>query len=122
MNFIKSNTDFISLLLHSQQQVHIFHLSTRSYSQHKALEEYYTKIGDLLDSYTETFQGAYGLLKGYKSFPIINNVNKIIPYFENLLKQIKKVVIPQQDTYLTNILDEIYQLIYQTLYKLKYLK
>jgi hypothetical protein len=122
MNFIKSNNNFVSLLLHSQQQAHIFHLSTTSYSQHKALEEYYTKIGDLLDTYIEAFQGAYGLFKDYKTYPIINNVNKIVPYFENLLKQIKQVIILPQDTYLNNILDEIYKLIYLTLYKLKYLK
>ena len=122
MNFIKSNTDFISRLLHSQQQVHVFHLASRSYSQHKALEEYYTKIGDLLDTYTEAFQGAHGLLKDYKTYPIINNVKKVVVYFQDLLKKINKVKIPKGDTSLNNILDSIYQLIYQTLYKLKYLK
>ena len=45
---IKSNTQLVSWLLHSHQQAHIFHLSTTSFAQHKALENYYTTIGNLL--------------------------------------------------------------------------
>jgi hypothetical protein len=116
---MKTNTELISLLLHSQQQAHVFHFVTRSYAQHKALEEYYTKISDLLDTYTEVFQGAYGLVTDYKTYPIIDNPKKVIVYFENLLKKINATVV--NDSYLSNILDNIYELVYRTIYKLKYL-
>ena len=33
--------DMISALINSQTQVHVFHLQTESYSEHKALQKYY---------------------------------------------------------------------------------
>ena len=47
----RSNSGFenmVSTLLHSQTQVHIFHLQTKSYSEHKALQGYYEGIDDLV--------------------------------------------------------------------------
>ena len=118
---IKSNTQLVSWLLHSQQQAHIFHLSTTSFAQHKALENYYTTIGNLLDSYAETFQGRYSLLRGYTTYPIQNDPKKSINYFENLLKIINSTKIPTNATELHNILDTIHELVNKTLYLLKYL-
>ena len=53
---------FLSLLMHSRTQTHIFHLDTKSFSQHKALELYYTSIVPLLDTYAETYKGKYGAI------------------------------------------------------------
>ena len=38
--------DLISVLLHSVNQVHTFHLQTKSFAEHKALNEYYDSVGD----------------------------------------------------------------------------
>jgi len=111
---------FISLLLHSRTQAHIFHFRTHSFAAHKALEEYYTGIVSLLDSYTEGYQGNYGLLSGYKSFNFSENPNLSVKYFERLIKQIEQTIVP--DAYLKNIMDTIYELTYKTLYLLKNLK
>jgi hypothetical protein len=116
----KSTVDFISLLLHSRTQAHIFHFRTHSFAAHKALEEYYTGIVSLLDSYTEGYQGNYGLLSGYKSFNFSENPNLSVKYFERLIKQIEQTIVP--DAYLKNIMDTIYELAYKTLYLLKNLK
>jgi hypothetical protein len=44
----------VSILLHSQTQVHIFHLQTKSYSEHKALQGYYEGIDALVDGIIES--------------------------------------------------------------------
>ena len=116
----KSTANFISLLFHSSTQAHIFHLRTGSYAAHKALKGYYTGIIPLLDSYTEGYQGNYGLLTGYETFKLSNNPNEAIKYFEQLIKQIEKTIVP--DGYLKNIMDTVYELTYKTLYLLKHLK
>ena len=47
----------ISYLFHSQTQVHIFHLQTTSFAEHKALQDYYDGIDDLIDGLVESYQG-----------------------------------------------------------------
>ena len=103
-----------SILLHSRTQAHVFHFKTTSYAQHKAFENYYTSILPLLDSYTEAYQGKYGIIKSFKSYPILNNINDAPKYFYKLINQIKNIKIT--DEYLKNIIEEINKLLYQTLY------
>jgi len=108
------------ILLHSRTQAHIYHFLTKSYAQHKALENYYTSIVPLLDSYTEAYQGKYGLIKNYKSsIPFSENPKTMVKYFKKLLVKIQKINIPDQ--YLQNIVDSVYELVYKTLYMLVYL-
>ena len=116
----KSNSHLISLLFHSRTQAHVFHFKTKSYAKHKALEEYYTAIVPLLDKYTETFQGRYGLMANYQTFPLDESPRNATRYFQGLLSAIEKTIVPNKT--LENILEEIYQLVDQTIYKLKYLK
>lgn len=120
---IEANNTLGSLLLHSQTQIHIFHLQTNSYAVHKALETYYKKIDNLLDNYIETFQGKYGILMNYIMYPI-NNSNKTeisISYLQNLqmiLYETSQNKLGRNDGDIRNILDEISDLINKTLYKL----
>jgi DNA-binding ferritin-like protein len=64
----EQNSDFdemVSRLLHSQTQVHVFHLGVKgsgSYAAHKALQGYYEGIDALVDGIIESFQGKYGLV------------------------------------------------------------
>ena len=41
--------EIVCKLLHSQTQVHVYHLQTTSYSEHKALQGYYEGIDALVD-------------------------------------------------------------------------
>jgi hypothetical protein len=113
----------ISYLFHSQTQVHIFHLQTTSFAEHKALQGYYEGIDDLVDGLVESYQGKYGIINGYETFRILGYTNKqqIITYFEALAKTVSVLRQPIQDSYLQNQVDEIMTLIESTLYKLKYL-
>ena len=108
---------FISTLMHSRTQSHIFHLRTKSFAQHKALQAYYEAIVPLLDTYAEAYQGKFGIISGYRVGPAIQqNPAGAKLYFKKLLKYIEKV--KPRDSYLKNIQDEIYALVYQTLYML----
>ncbi len=106
----------VSALLHSRTQAHIFHWRTKSFAAHKALQEYYEHIVDLTDNFVEGYQGRYGLVSGYKSSSFNQNPMNAKGYFIRLLKIVDATKV--RDTYLQNILDEIRQLVHQTLYLL----
>ena len=106
----------ISALLHSRTQAHIFHWRTRSFAAHKALQGYYEGIVGLTDDFVEGYQGRYGLISGYRSAPLNQNPMNAKGYFVRLLKVVDSTKV--KDSYLQNILDEIRQLIHQTLYLL----
>jgi DNA-binding ferritin-like protein len=116
----------LSVLLSSRTQSHIFHLQTSSYSAHVALQEYYEGITTLIDSFAESYQGKYGIIKGYiPSTNIKENQSTVemVAYFE----QLTTIVIDaskeiQQDSYLLNQIDEIVAFIRTTTYKLRHLQ
>ena len=113
--------EFVLYLLHSVTNTHILHLQSRSYSEHKALEGFYTKIGDLVDDYVEAYQGKYGIIDGYESEyatppSALEYLISLSEYVAEARKQLP------QDTELQNITDEIAQLLDSTIYKLRFLK
>ena len=114
---------FIGLLMRSRTQAHIFHLETKSFARHTALEAYYTGIVPLLDRYAEVYIGKYGKINKYNG--LNNAINRkpesILAYFSSLLKTIREMDLPQ-DASLRNIQDEIMALIHSTVYKLRNLK
>jgi len=114
---------FLGTLMSSRTQAHIFHLQTQSYAAHKALNEYYDGIVDLIDSYAEMAQGRYGIIKGYQMSTQMLEDDSTIKYFMGLQKFVDTVrtSLPQ-DGELNNTVDEISGLISETIYKLKFLK
>lgn len=113
---------YVSVFLESATQAHIYHFQTKSFAKHKALNEYYDEIVELVDSLVETYQGKYGILKGYETTKKndLGDEENIIDYFEKLHKyeEMKRKSLPQ-DSHLQNIMDEIRTLVDSTLYKLK---
>jgi len=122
IEILKTNQTFANALLHSQIQIHVYHLQTKSYSLHKALETFYEKIDNLLDQYIETFQGKYGILEDYKAIDIDNNPENCVEYLKGLQKINNKTKIGHLDSDLDNIKDEINELINRTIYKLENLR
>jgi high-affinity Fe2+/Pb2+ permease len=116
--------DMVCQLLHSQTQVHIFHLGTKSYSEHKALQNYYEGIDALVDGVIESYQGKYGLLTNYKSFKnqSYKNKNQVLKYFTGLLNMIEEKRDCCDDSFIQNQIDTIQELAYSTMYKLKFLQ
>jgi hypothetical protein len=120
------NEDFCEMvcqMLHSQTQVHIFHLGTKSYSEHKALQGYYEGIDALVDGIVESYQGKYGLLTNYKSYKnqSYKNKNQVLKYFTSLVNMIDDKRDCCDDSYIQNQIDTVQELIYSTMYKLKFL-
>ena len=112
----------ISTLMASRQQAHIFHWQTNSYAAHKALNDYYDEIVGLFDGLVESFQGRYGIVRGYTSPATFKEDDQAINYFEALSKYVEAIrtKIPQ-DSYIQNQVDEVVDLVESTKYKLKFL-
>ena len=54
--------ELIIKLLHARTNAHILHLGTTSFAKHKALNDFYDEIVDLVDTLAEAYQGDYGLI------------------------------------------------------------
>jgi hypothetical protein len=119
--------DIISALFHSRNQTHIFHLQTdsqSSFAEHTALGGYYDGIGDLIDGLVESYQGKHGIIKGYSIDNVqdYENVKQVITYLEKINSIIEKSRKSVKESYIQNQIDTVQELIYSTLYKLKFLK
>ncbi len=116
----------LGTLMQSRNQAHIYHLQVQgmgSYAAHKALNNYYEDIVDLIDGIAESYQGRYGIITGYKMADTIREDNNARMYFDGLGKFVETVrkQLPQ-DSYLQNEVDEVVKLIETTKYKLKFLQ
>ena len=116
---------FISTLFSSRTQAHVFHLQTDSFAEHSALNGYYDEIIGITDGLVESYQGKYGIIRGYGNISLqeFQNCEGVIAYFEVLYTYVEKSrqMLPQ-DTYIQNQIDEVAALITSTLYKLRFLK
>ena len=116
--------EFIATLFLAREAAHRYHLSTKSYAQHKALQNFYEDILDLTDDLAELSQGAYGILdipiltekKQYKE-PLYCIADKL-KYVENN----RYKAYSQKETALQNKIDEIVAVFLRTIYKLENLK
>lgn len=116
--------EIISSLLHSRNQIHVFHLQTESYAQHKALGDFYDEIGDLIDGIVESYQGKHGIIKGYSSDKIedYKSSEQVISYLEKIDLVLEKNRKSVKESYIQNQIDEVQTLLYSTIYKMKFLK
>lgn len=113
-----------SCLMDARNQVHVFHLQTTSYAQHMALGDLYTGIVDLIDRFIESAQGKYGIIRGYKSeLTTYNESGNSIEYIKSKVKEVEKYrEYFSEAGYLQQIIDDIIELFYSTIYKLENLK
>jgi len=105
---------FIGMLFQSRDMMHLMHLKTESFAEHKALNAYYDGILELTDGVTESYFGYYGRLD--ISIPQSTAEDAITH-----LKSLAKTIDAERDNYpscLQNILDEMSALVYKTLYLL----
>ena len=116
--------DMVSILLHSQTQVHIFHLQTKSYAEHKALQGYYEGIDALVDGLIESYQGKYDVITQYNSIKNedYKSNEQIIKYFKALDTMIEKNRKGVKESFIQNQIDTVQELINSTVYKLRFLK
>lgn len=119
--------DMISTLLHSRSQAHVFHWQTKSqssFAEHTALGTYYDGIVELIDGIVEGYQGKNDLLTGYKTIKLVDykSTEQLITYFKGLDDNIEKNRKSVKESFIQNQIDTVQELIYSTLYKLRFLK
>ena len=105
---------FIGQLFHSRDTMHIAHLQTTSFAEHKALNGYYDGILDLTDKFIEVYFGRF------KRVEIVIPEAKIQSSVEHL-KELQQLIDGERNNYpseLQNIMDEMLGLVDKTLYLL----
>lgn len=112
----------IALLLLSRDYAHKAHWNTTSYSTHKTLNEFYDSILNLTDSLMEKYQGRTGKRfeiptldekETYTADPV-DVLSKHLGWIEDA----RYKVVPEKDTAMQNIIDEIVGQYVETLYLL----
>lgn len=115
--------EFVMRCFHVRTNAHVMHLSTRSYAEHKALNEFYDAIIPLIDSFAEAYQGEYGLIKCPPwDYEVAESATEMLQELAEWVGFNRTDICEEDDTYIQNILDEIVALIRSTIYKLKFLK
>jgi glycerophosphoryl diester phosphodiesterase len=119
-----SFTTLVSGLLHSRTQIHIYHLQTKSFAVHKALNKFYDEVVDLFDGLVESYQGKHGIIENYKcdGYDDYTSVESVIQYLQKLDKTIESSRKSVKESFIQNQIDTVQELIYSTIYKLKFLK
>jgi len=109
-------------LLNAATQAHLLHLKSKSFSEHKALEELYTGLPDLADSLIESYQGINGVVENYppQTIAVSSDALKFVEILSQFVVNNRQSV--GTESQLQNIVDEIQQLIDSTRYKLVNLK
>jgi hypothetical protein len=105
---------FIGTLFQSRDAMHIAHLQTTSFAEHKALGMYYDEILDLTDKFTEAYFGRF------KRVEIVIPESKVMDAATHL-KELQSILDTERNNYpseLQNIVDEMLGLVDKVLYLL----
>ena len=114
--------EFIVQSFAVRTSAHLLHLSSRSYAQHTALNEFYTEMLDLADRYAEVYMGLEGVIN---TWPASSTVERKDPVtlLEDYLELVQAEQAEDHDSEaLANMLAELEELTAQALYKLRFLK
>lgn len=105
---------FIGMLFQSRDMMHLAHLKTTSFAEHKALGAYYDSILDLTDKFSEVYFGRNGRVD------IIIPESKVTSSVEHM-KAMQSMLDSERENYtseLQNIVDEMLALVNKTSYLL----
>jgi len=116
--------EMVSKLRFSVEQTQVYHWQSQSLSEHKALNRYYDGIPDIVDGIVESYQGKYGIQKGYKLFEVrdYSTPEEVINFLKQLDADVEMLRQSIKETYIQNQIDNVLQLIETTVYKLENLK
>lgn len=105
---------FIGTLFQSRDMMHIQHLQTTSFAEHKALNAYYDGILELADNFAEVYFGRF------KRVEIVVPEAKVASAVDHM-KEMQAILDTERNNYpseLQNIMDEMLSLVNKTLYLL----
>ena len=111
--------ELIERLFHARNVAHIAHWKTKSYSEHKALGNYYEDVIEQLDGLVEAYQGTFGIIGnvGEQEKSISKTINDDIIWLNENRSKIAKNI-----PALENIIDDLTGMHMKTLYKLENLR
>lgn len=109
--------EFATLLFELEVNLHIAHLQTTSFSQHNALNVY-KDVVELRDTFLEKYQGEYGIITSYSKMEIREGIDPV-KYIEEVCGKIKEFRSTLTEGYLQQLVDNILETLYGTLYFLK---
>lgn len=113
--------EFISALHSAKQQSIVWHHQTMVYSEHKALNNFYDEILERIDGLVESVSGIYGRPQGYDVHDLADwtSTADTIKYFQALYKYVETERHNiYQESWIQNQIDNISELISETLYLL----
>ena len=117
---MKEAAEFVQTLLHAATNTHILHWQTKSYAEHTALGTFYSELPELVDTLAEVIMGKYDMTFTFKdSYYTPAKTGK------EELEALKAYVMDErrelpQDSEIQNEIDNIANLINQTLYLLRF--
>ena len=109
----------IEKMFSARDAAHIRHWKTDSYSQHKALGNYYEDVVEGLDKFVEAYQGTFGIIGDVpgEEKDVAKMINDDIIWLNKNRSEVCKGI-----PALENIIDELTSLHMKTLYKLENLR
>mgnify|MGYP003435067517 FL=1 len=114
-------TQVVNLLFNARTNTHILHLQSRSYAQHVALNEFYSGILDIADSFAEASMGVTGsILTGFDLGKL--NTQEPSAYLKSQLQELLSLRNQFKEGDLVQLIDDASELFHSTIYKLTFLK
>lgn len=111
--------DFVSLVLKDRDDAHIAHWKTKSFAEHKALNEFYDGVLELIDGFVEQYQGYYGgRMSISRADGTDTNIRDALEYRAEWIERVRYEICDRDETPLQNTIDEIVRLYQHTLYML----
>ena len=111
--------EFVSKALFDRDAAHIAHWKTTSFAEHKALNEFYDELLDLIDGFVEQYQGYYDKRMNIERTPGDGgNIRDEIEMRSEWIERVRYEICDRDETPLQNTIDEIVRLYQHTLYML----
>lgn len=111
--------EFVSLVLKDRDAAHIAHWKTKSFAEHKALNEFYDEVLELIDGFVEQYQGYYGGRMNIERTAGNNtNIRNALEMSAEWIERVRYEICDRDETPLQNTIDEIVRLYQHTQYML----
>ena len=118
---MKLTTTFLGLL----SQIRIYHWQTKSYAEHQALGSLHDTLNGLVDEFMEVYMGRYGTIVAKEKFEFTcenyseGSSKELMDKCISYLKEDVTKGLPEDDTDLLNIRDEMIAAMNKTKYLLR---
>lgn len=111
---------FVSTVLLARDAAHLAHWKTKSFSEHKALNEFYDSVLELIDGFVEQYQGYYGKRMDIQrdGGNIKGDIRGLLEDQAEWIERNRYKVCDKDDTALQNTIDEVVRQYQSTLYML----